>query len=62
MRAQHLPAWKLAQRSGVSVNTLSRILAGEDVRLSTLAKVAPALRVSVAWLVGGNTHITQDMG
>jgi len=44
---------RLAAESGVGVATLARLEAGEyDPRLSTLRKLAKALRVSVPTLLG----------
>lgn len=41
----------LATRAGVAIRTLSRVEAGEDVRLATLAAIASALGTTAAALL-----------
>lgn len=58
--SQHLSQEQLAEAAGISVRTLQRLEAGEDVSISTLNAVANALDVPVGDLFQHTTSNEQD--
>lgn len=58
--SQHLSQEQLAEAAGISVRTLQRLEAGEDVSISTLNAVANALDVPVGDLFQYTTFNEQD--
>ena len=50
----------LATRAGIATRTLASLEAGQDVSLDTLRKLATALGVTVAELVGGSAPDKQE--
>jgi len=59
MRKKGLNQTQLAETSGITQATMSRILQGEveDVRMETLDKLARALAVSVDYLLGRTKQV-----
>lgn len=58
--SQHLSQEQLAEKAGISVRTLQRLEAGEDVSISTLNAVANALDVPVGDLFQHTVSYEQD--
>lgn len=55
MRVRHLSQRQLADLAGISERTLTRILSGNDVRLSTLQLLAAAIDTELATLLKKST-------
>ena len=61
LKLRNMTAAELSKRSGIAKSSLSRYLTGENIpRSIAIGKMATALNVSPAWILGYNVTITGE--